>query len=197
MKTLLALVFAITSMGAFAQDKAKTETFKVLPDESEIVYVGKKVTGQHTGNVDIKSGNLTFQGDLLVGGEIIADMNTISNHDLTDKDFHAKFIKHMKSADFFNVEKYPETKLTIKNSKKTKKGLEVNGDLTMVGKTNPITFVITNLKRSDDTVTAKSDLKLNRTLWGLKYGSGSFIKGLGDKAIDDEFTLTVDIKAKK
>lgn len=197
MKALLALVFAVTSIGASAQDKPKTETFDIVPSESKITYVGKKVTGQHTGNVDIKNGNLVFKGDLLVGGEITADMNTITSTDLTEKEWNDKFTTHMKSADFFNVEKHPETKVVIKNSKKTKKGLEVNGDLTMVGTTKPITFIVTNLKKSGDSVTAKTDLKLNRTLWGLKYGSGSFFKGLGDKAIDDEFTLSVEIKAKK
>lgn len=198
MKTLFALTFAIVSAGAIAQDKPMKTTYNVDPSESKIVYVGKKVTGQHTGNVNIKPGStLVFTGDLLTGGEITADMNTITSTDLTDKDTNAKYVGHMKSADFFNVEKYPEAKLVIKDSKKTAKGLEVNADLTMVGQTKPITFVVTNLKKTADKVTAKSDLKLNRTLWGLKYGSGSFFKGLGDKAINDEFTLTVDITAKK
>lgn len=198
MKTLFALTFAMISAGAIAQDKPIKTTYNVVPSESKIVYVGKKVTGQHTGSVDIKPGStLVFTGDALTGGEITADMNTITSTDITDKDANAKYVGHMKSADFFNVEKYPEAKLVIKDSKKTDKGLQVNADLTMIGQTKPITFVVTNLKKTADTVTAKSDLKLNRTLWGLKYGSGSFFKGLGDKAINDEFTLTVDIKAKK
>lgn len=197
MKTLLGLVFAITSMGAGAQDKPMKETFNVDPAQSKIVYVGKKVTGEHTGNVNVKNGSLVFQGDLLTGGEIVADMTTLTSTDITDKDTNAKYVGHMKSADFFNTDKYPTATLKINSSKKTDKGLQVTGDLTMIGETKPVTFLVTDMKKTKDSVTAKSDLKLNRTLWGLKYGSGSFFKGLGDKAINDDFTLSVNITAKK
>ena len=191
MKALMALVIAFSSMTVFGQ------TYNVDTSSSKITYVGKKVTGEHTGNVTTKKGTLIFKGENLVGGEIIADMNTLTSTDITDPEYNTKYVTHMKSPDFFNTEKFPEAKLVIKNSKKTKKGLEVNGDLTMVGETKPVTFIVKDLKKGDSVVTGKSDLKLNRTLWGLKYGSGSFFKGLGDKAIHDEFTLSVDLTAKK
>lgn len=187
----MALIIAASSFTAFGQ------TYNVDTSSSKITYVGKKVTGEHTGNVATKKGTLVFKGDNLVGGEIIADMNSLTSTDITDPEYNAKYVGHMKSPDFFNTEKYPEAKLVIKNSKKTKKGLEVTADLTMIGETKPVTFIVKDLKKGDSVVSGKSDLKLNRTLWGLKYGSGSFFKGLGDKAIDDEFTLSVDLTAKK
>jgi polyisoprenoid-binding protein YceI len=192
MKTLLAAVFAVSTMGA-----AFAQTYKVDPAASKVTYVGKKVTGEHTGNVNVKSGNLIVDGDKLTGGEVVVDMNSLTSTDLTDKDYNAKYVGHMKSPDFFNTEKYPESKLVIKNSKKTDKGLEVNGDLTMIGQTQPVTFVITDWKKTDSMVSGKSNLTLNRTKWGLKYGSASFFKSIGDKAINDEFTLAVDLTAKK
>jgi len=193
MKTLLAAVFAVSTItGAIAAD-----TYKVDPSASKVTYVGKKVTGEHTGNVNVKSGNLVVDGDKLTGGEVVVDMNTLTSTDLTDKDYNIKYVTHMKSPDFFNVEKYPESKLVIKNSKKTDKGLEVNGDLTMIGQTKPVTFTVTDWKNTGSQVSGKSTLVLDRTLWGLKYGSDSFFKGLGDKAIKNEFNLTVDLTAKK
>lgn len=189
MKTFIAAVLAVSTLGAYAQ------TYKVEPTKSQITYVGKKVTGEHTGNITFKSGSITVKGDLITGGELVADMNTITSTDITDKDYNAKYVGHMKSEDFFNTAKYPTSTLKIKGSKKTEKGLEVEADLTMIGQTKPITFVVTDLKKTDTTLTGKSNLVLNRTLWGLKYGSSSFIKGLGDKAIHDEFTLAVDITA--
>lgn len=198
MKTLLAAVFAITSMGAMAQNKPATATYNVDPEATKITYVGKKVTGQHTGNVKVKTGKLVFTGEELTGGEIIVDMNTLTSTDITDPDTNAKYVGHMKSPDFFNVEKYPEAKLTVKKTKyDQKKGLEVIGDLTMVGQTKPVEFIVTDWKKTDSVVTGKSFVKVNRTKWGLKYGSGSFFKGLGDKAIDDEFTLNIELTAKK
>ena len=196
MKTLLAVALAFSAT-AYAQNKPLTQSYNVDSAATKIVYVGKKVTGQHTGNVTAKSGNLTLQGEEITAGEVVVDMNSLTSTDITDKDTNAKYLGHMKSADFFDTAKYPEAKLVIKNSKKTSKGLEVTGDLTMIGKTNPITFLVTDLKKTDAGVTAKSNVTINRTKWGLVYGSGSFIKGLGDKAINDEFTLAIDLTAKK
>lgn len=193
MKTMIAAVLAVTTLtGAYAAD-----SYKVDPQTSKVTYVGKKVTGQHTGNVTVKSGNLVVDGDKLSGGEVVVDMNSLTSTDLTDKDYNAKYVGHMKSPDFFNTEKFPESKLVIKSSKKTDKGLEVTGDLTMIGQTQPVTFTVTDWKKTDSMVSGKSNLTLNRTKWGLKYGSASFFKSIGDKAIHDEFTLAVDLTAKK
>lgn len=189
MKTLIAAVLAISTVSAFAQ------TYNVDPAASKITYLGKKVTGEHTGNVTVKSGSLTLKGEEITGGVIVADMNTITSTDITDATYNEKYVTHMKSEDFFNTAKYPTSTVTIKSSKKTDKGLEVKGDLTLLGKTNPVTFVVTDLKKTDKSLTGKTTLTLNRTKWGLKYGSASFFKSIGDKAIHDDFNLTVDIVA--
>jgi polyisoprenoid-binding protein YceI len=191
MKTIIALVIGFSTLGVFAQ------TYNVQPELSNIVYVGKKVTGEHTGTITLKSGKLILKDDQIVGGELVADMNSLTSTDIADPELNAKYVKHMKSPDFFNTETHPETKLVIKSSKKGKKGLEVKGNLTMLGKTKPITFIIDDLKKTENMVTGKSKLTLNRTKWGLQYGSSSFIKGLGDKAIHDDFTLAVEITAQK
>jgi polyisoprenoid-binding protein YceI len=193
MKTLIAAVFAVSAVSAFAQ------TYNVDPAATKITYVGSKVVGdsKHTGTVTAKSGTLTFKDDLITSGDVVVDMNSLTSTDLTDKEMNAKYVGHMKSPDFFDTAKHGDAKLLIKSSKKTAKGLEVTGDLTMIGQTKPVTFLVTDLKKTDAQVTAKSSMKLNRTNWGLKYGSGSFFKGLGDKAITDEFELSVDLTAKK
>ncbi len=197
MKTLIAAVFALSSLTAVAQDKPMKETYNVDPAATKITYVGKKVTGSHTGNVTVKSGNLVFTGSDLTGGEIVVDMNSITSTDITDADTNGKYVGHMKSPDFFDTAKYPEAKLVVKNSKANAQGVEVNGELTMIGKTQPVKFQVTDWKKSASDVSGKASLKLDRTKWGLKYGSSSFIKGLGDKAIDNEFTLDVVLSAKK
>lgn len=197
MKILVSVLFALSSVAAFAQNKPMTTTYNVDVAATKVTYVGKKVTGEHTGNVTAKAGTLSFQDDIITGGEIVVDMNSLTSTDITDKDYNAKYVGHMKSPDFFDTAKYPESKLVIKSSKKVAQGLEVTGDLTMIGQTKPVTFVVTDLKKTDAVVTGKSNLNLNRTLWGLKYGSSNFFKGLGDKAIKDEFTLAIDLTAKK
>lgn len=191
MKILLAALFTVSSFGVMAQ------TFNVEPSATKIVYVGKKVTGEHTGNLNVKSGKITLKGEEISGGEVVVDMNSLTSTDITDPEYNAKYVGHMKSEDFFNTAKYPESKLVIKSSKKTAKGLEVKGDLTIIGQTKPVTFIVSDFKKTAEGLTGKSNLTLNRTQWGLKYGSNSFFKGLGDKAIHDDFTLAIDLAAKK
>jgi polyisoprenoid-binding protein YceI len=194
MKTILALTLVLGT-NAFAQTKEKTTTYTVDPEKTKIEYVGKKVTGQHNGTVSVKSGNLVFKGAELSGGEIVVDMNSMTVSDITDEDSAKKFLGHMKSPDFFNTEKYPESKLVINKTKKVGPDLDVTGDLTMLGKTQPVNFKVTNWKWSDKEVTGKAKLILDRTKWNLKYGSGKFFKGLGDKMIHDEFELMIDLFA--
>lgn len=191
MKNFIVALMTMSSIAAYAQ------TYKVESSSSKVVYVGKKINGEHTGTVTLKNGTLIFKGDELVGGELVSDMNSLTSTDITDPEYNAKYVSHMKSPDFFNTEKFAESKLVIKGSKKTDKGLEVKGDLTMIGVTKPVTFVISDLKKDEKGLSGKTNMTLNRTNWGLKYGSQSFFKNLGDKAIYDDFTLAVDITAKK
>lgn len=195
MKTILALAFVL-STSAFAQTKEQSTTYKVDTEKTKINWEGSKVSGKHNGTIKAKSGNLVFKGAELASGEIIVDMNSMTVTDLaSDKATADKFLGHMKSPDFFNTEKYPESKLVIKSTKKAGNDLEVMGDLTMIGQTQPVTFKVTDWKWTDKLVTGKAMIKLDRTKYGLKYGSGQFFKGLGDKMIHDEFTLNIDLTA--
>jgi polyisoprenoid-binding protein YceI len=201
MKNVLALSLSLMTAAAFANNKPMTETFKIDSSATKVGWLGKKVTGQHNGNISVKNGALTFTGDAMTAGEIIVDMKTITVTDIpTDtkenKETNAKLVGHLSNADFFDSAKHPESKLVIKSSEKTDKGLKVKADLTMLGKTKPIEFLAT-ITKSDKEVKAKSDIVIDRTQWDLKYGSGSFFKGLGDKAINNEFTLSIDLTAKK
>ena len=96
---------------------------------------------------------------------------------------------HLKSDDFFGVKNYPTATLLI--NKATKKGntYEVSGDITIKGTTHPIIFEL-----EMGTTAATANLKIDRTKFGLRYGSGSFSDDLGDKAISDKFTLDVNLK---
>ncbi len=207
MKQLMAMTLAFSMTGAIAQDKPKKEkkpaapaeqVYKVDTGATKVEWVGKKVTGEHRGLVKVKEGSsITLKGEEITSGNIIVDMNSMTVTDLTDQETAAKFLGHMKSADFFNVEKYPEATLVITKSKKSKDGLEVEGNLTVLDKSNPVKFTATEPKLTGDTYTSKAMVTVDRTKHGLKYGSGAFFKGLGDKMIYDDFTLNIELSAKK
>lgn len=189
-KNLLIATVALSSIAAFA----KTDKVDIDPAASKLVYVGKKVTGQHTGEVKIAGGYLNFEKNALKGGEIEVDMTSISNNDLTDKDYHKKFLDHMVSEDFFAVEKFKTAKLVVKSVKKEKTAdtYKVVADLTIKGKTAPVTFDAVATKEK-----ASAKLVFDRTTYDIKYGSGKFFQGLGDKMISDDVELDVTLAAKK
>lgn len=189
-KNLLVATVALSSIAAFA-GVTKVE---VDPAASKLVYLAKKVTGEHTGEVKLANGHLNFEKDALKGGEFEIDMTTITNNDLTDKDYHAKFINHMFSDDFFGIEKFKTAKLVIKSAKKEKAAdtYKVTGDLTIKGKTAPVIFDAIATKEK-----ATAKVVFDRTKYGIKYGSGKFFQGLGDKMIYDDVQLDVTLAAKK
>ena len=166
-------------------------------DASTIAWVGEKVTGEHNGTVKIKSGALQLEGENITGGEFIIDMTTIEVLDL-EGDMKGKLMGHLKSKDFFSVEEYPAAKFVITSVNESKKDNAthfISGDLTIKGITNKITFPAV-VSIVDNKVNAKASFDLDRTKWNIKYGSGSFFDGLGDKMIYDDFKIDLTLASK-
>ena len=188
-KNLLIATSLLSTVSAFAA----VEKIAVDPAGSKIVYVGKKVTGEHTGEVKLQDGTLSFDGNTLKAAEFTVDMTTINNTDLTDKEYNKKFVDHMISADFFDTANHKTAKFVSTKVAKTKGDVyKVTGNLTIKGKTLPTSFDATVTKTE-----AKADVKFDRTKYDVKYGSGKFFQGLGDKMINDDVQLTVNLAAKK
>jgi polyisoprenoid-binding protein YceI len=164
------------------------QTKKINPAKSTIDWTGKKVTGQHVGTINLKEGALVFKGNALKGGTFTADMSTIVTTDL-EGDSKKQLEGHLRSEDFFGIEKFKTATLVFKKIKSNGNDqYAVTADLTIKGITKPITFNIT-VKGN----TAKTVLNVDRTKYGIKYGSGSFFSDLGDKTISDEFVLDVSL----
>ncbi|WP_276165792.1 YceI family protein [Zobellia alginiliquefaciens] len=188
-KGVLSLALAMVFGVATATEPVAEEKKEVKTEASTITWKAYKVTGSHYGNVDLKSGTLIFDGDKLTGGEFEADMTTLVATDL-EGESKGKLEGHLKSDDFFGTEKHTAAKLVFTKVEPTgKNSYEVTGDLTIKGVTKPVTFDV-SVYGSKATATVKVD----RTAYDIKYGSGSFFDNLGDKAIYDEFDLVVDLE---
>ncbi len=197
--SLLAVTLATAPVLASNEKPAakKPVTFVVDARKSTLAWHGKKVTGEHHGTVDLNKGNLIFNGTKLTGGSIEVDMTSLKNLDLTDEGYNKKLVGHLKSDDFFNVEKYPTATLTL--TKVTPKGgntYDVTADLTIRGKTAPVTFPAT-VTLDGKTATANATVVVDRSKYEVKYGSNSFFENIGDKMIYDEFDLKVNLVATK
>lgn len=175
---------------------ANAQTYQVSPSESNVKWVGKKVTGSHNGDIRIKSGELVFDNNQLTGGNIVIDMTTINTLDLKG-DSKGQLEGHLKSDDFFGVNNYPTAKIKITRVVPQGPGkYKVTGDLTIKKETKEIKFIAT-VDQNGSQVTASADLTVDRTEYNVRYGSGSFFENLGDKTIYDNFELNVNLVAKK
>lgn len=196
MKKSFLMILAATAIVAFSFTNAIIEKLNADVLETEITWKGYKVTGSHTGTVDLKEGNLEFTDGALSGGSFSIDMATLGSMDL-EGEWKGKLDGHLKSEDFFNVEKYPTADFVITKvaPKGTPGDYKIYGDLTIKETTEPIIFYA-NVKEEGDKKIATASIKVDRSLYNVKYGSGSFFSGLGDKTIYDEFDLDVKLVVK-
>lgn len=159
---------------------------------SEVRWIGRKIVGMHAGTVALGQGNFVIEDGLAVSGEITADMNRIKSTDLEGP--KAKSLEdHLMNEDFFDTANFPTSQFVLKNSEHVSGDVyRIEGDLTIIGATRPISFDST-VRQEEDGISLRASLNLNRTLWGIKFKSASFFEGLGDKAIRDYFDLSVDL----
>ncbi len=174
---------------------ATAQTYNLDVQKSKLNWLGKKVTGEHHGTIKFKSGKVEFKGSDLKGAEFEVDMDSIVNEDLTSAEYNKKLVGHLKSEDFFSVEKFKTAKLKVKDVILGKGGVyNVTADLTIKGITAPVTFDVTAAKK-DKEATAQGKLIFDRTKFEVKYGSGKFFSELGDKLIYDDIELNFVLKA--
>jgi polyisoprenoid-binding protein YceI len=185
LKTLgLVLAVTVSTLTATAQNKP------VNAAKSTISWVGKKVTGKHEGTIKLKEGALFMKDGKIVRGKFTVDMTSIEVTDLKAGEGKEDLEGHLKADDFFGTEKFTTATMNFKTvTPKSNDIYTVVADLTIKGITKPVTFDLT-VKGSN----ATAKVVVDRTKYDIKYGSGSFFEKLGDKAISDNFDLTVSLQ---
>ena len=172
------------------------KVYKVDQKVSSVEWLAKKVTGSHDGTITIEKGEIEETDGMITGGIIHIDMNGIVVTDIKDKSTNAKLLGHLMSDDFFGVKDFPSASLKINESKQIEGNKHlIMGDLTIKGKTHPIEIPTTLLKE-DGKLVAIGEATVDRTKYDIKYGSGQFFEGLGDRMIYDEFTVKFKVGAK-
>lgn len=181
-------VFAVAVMVALMSFTVKDREFKIDNQKSKITWLGKKVTGQHAGTISLSEGKIIANGNKITGGSFTIDMTS-----LKDEAANARLEGHLKSDDFFSTEKFPTaTFVTTKIESMAGDQFLVKGNLTIKGITNPIEFPAI-IQISNGQVTARAKIVVDRTKYDIKYRSGNFFENLGDKVIEDNFELNVDL----
>ena len=197
MKTKITLIALFVGFFALAFTTANDPEYKVDPQQSKLSWIGRKVTGEHSGNIAIADGKLNWNGKSLSGGSFEIDMTSITNTDIADATYNQQLVGHLKSDDFFATEKFPKASFVITNVKPLSKNQsQITGTLSMKGVSKEVQFPAT-IQVQGNKLTATAKILIDRTQYNIRYGSGNFFDKLGDKAIDNEFELNVALVATK
>lgn len=205
MKTLtLTLSAALLALSTFASNGGgeATKSLKVDPEKSKVFWTGKKVTGEHTGTLMIKSGFVELDNGVPTKVNIVMDMNSIVCTDLKDPGTNAKFVGHLRSDDFFSVSTHPEglfeatTFTPIEGATGREPNYRVIGSLTLKGIAHEVEFDAFILAKGGSVV-SNGLAVFDRTQYDIKFRSGSVFDNLGDKMIYDDVELTFVLSAGK
>jgi len=193
--TILSAVIGVGILASFAF--SNVISYSVNVEQSTVTWIGKKIAYSHNGTIKISEGKLDISEGNLIGGNFTIDMTSIEDLDLEDSEKNAKLLGHLKSPDFFGVEKYPTATMEITSVKMLKSeggNYEVTGDLTIKGQTHPVVFPA-DISINDGIVTAKATIVFDRSKYDVRYGSGSFFDDLGDTVIYDDIEIGVELIA--
>ncbi len=206
---LSSFLVLMSSKNAFCNSfKTKASVFNdttiinLIENYSHITWTGYKIGGQHTGRIEVSSGDLIFVDNVFKGGSFEIDMNSISNSDLEDEQSKKKLEEHLKSPDFFGVEKYPKGKFVIDKTipygpcgeNQTK--YKIVGNLTLKGISKPIKLIAV-FYEYDTSYSITARLDFDRSDFDIRYGSGTFFDDIGDKVIYDNVQLDFSLAANK
>jgi polyisoprenoid-binding protein YceI len=195
MKSIL-LIFGVLYSSLTSSQDIQTK-YLADPSASKIEWTGKKLTGEHYGEIKLASGELVFAKEKLTGGSIEMDMASITCTDITDAKSNKRLVDHLKSEDFFSVKRYPLSRFTITSvTYKSDSECEITGNLTIKDKTNPLTFPA-KLVRENHKIVAKATMTFDRSKYDVKFGSQSFYENLGDKLVYDDVDISITLTLEK
>ena len=210
MKKILVLAIAFSSAFVSCKENKKVEVkeeVKVVKTASELNNVdltasvlnwkGAKPTGEHNGTVALKSGGILIENGVLSAGEFVVDMNTITNLDMKGEKGAGRLEGHLKSADFFDVTKYPTAKFVITKVEENEGKLSVTGNLNIKDVTKSITIPATITEVDGNYVFKSDNFNIDRADFNVKYKSKKFFDNLKDKFVDDLVEMSFEVRTIK
>jgi polyisoprenoid-binding protein YceI len=180
---------------------AKATLYTVKKATSTILWEGSKPLGTHKGTISIQEGTFYIKGRTIESGTFVMDMNSISVTDLDENNGKGSLESHLKGTvegkegDFFNVIKHPTATFVVTKVSDIDGKTIMSGNLTMLDTTQNVSFPVM-IDIQDNTIQVKSEaFAIDRTKWGINYGSKSVFDNLGDKFINDDMEITIDVTA--
>lgn len=161
--------------------------YKINTEKSTVGWKAAKVSGEHFGSVSVAQGSMEVKNELIADAEIVMNMTTITVEDM-EGEYADKLRGHLNSEDFFAVEQFPTAVFNLSGLKYVDGQYVASGSMQIKDTTGPVSFPVT-LTNDNGSVIISGTATIDRTKYGIKYGSGQFFQDLGDKMIYDEFEL--------
>lgn len=173
--------------------------FEVDLAASFVQWTGRNLFNHHTGTLQLGKGHLLIEEGLLIEAVLTIDMTSLRCSDLTDSALNAALIAHLRSDDFFSIDRHPQAKFVLTSSEPLPgatvgtPNYRFRGDFTVRGKTQPIILSASVAEKSSGVLVAQSILEIDRTLWDSIYGSGKFFGRLGQHVVNDFIQIQLKV----
>jgi polyisoprenoid-binding protein YceI len=190
MKTTFKFIITIT-LTLIIISFSYSQSLTVNKTQSLIRWYGEELTGKtHFGNLSFKEGRIELQDGLIIGGNFVVNMTSLSVEDLSGG-AKGRLEGHLRSDDFFSVDKYPEATLKISQKAKVEGDVQkLYGELIIKGIKHAVDFSVILV----DKKTATANLTFDRSKYNVRFRSGSFFENLGDKLILDDIRMEVSLQ---
>ena len=189
-------------LAAAAAAELQDGTYRIDVDKSRLEWIGRNLNNRHSGRIDILKGELIVREGKASGGSVVLDMNTITDLDLQDPEWRHLLTRHLKSDDFFAVERFPTSTFRLTGwapqeaaSPEAPNGL-ASGELTIRDVTRAVGFPAIVAPQAEGGIKAHALFDIDRTLWNVSYGSGKLFERLGMHLVHDIVTLELFILAR-
>jgi len=166
--------------------------------ESSVTWIGRNLLNRHWGTVPLKSGWVEFHNARPISGEVLLDMRRLTSADLAGSDLHDVLIHHLESDDFFDVERHPEARFAFDQVELCSDlpgctNIKLEGALTLRGVTKPLVIEASAGFTPEGKAALQSTFHIDRTDWGVLYGSGKFFRNLAGHLVNDHIELQLRI----
>jgi polyisoprenoid-binding protein YceI len=205
--TVVAVAVLTTSCGekknetkgedAKSEKKITSEAVKYKVDTANTVvtWKGSKVIGgSHNGTMKVSKGTFAMKDGKLESGSFIIDINSLTVLDIpADDNGNASLKKHLLSDDFFDAANNGAAAFSITGVSEKEGKTMIEGNLTLKGVKKNISFPAKVSVEGNKAMIVSEVFTINRTDFGMKYGSSSFTDTFKDKAISDDVELSVSV----
>ena len=195
--------FPVNTNAPLPSMPAPNGRYHINPETSVVRWTGRNLFNHHHGTVKLSEGELVIENGVMKSAGFTLDMNSIACEDLTDPDWNAMLIRHLRDDDFFAVVRFPTAEFRASRAEPIADATPgmpnylLQGELTLRGVTRPLIITAVIAASDEDHLTGQAQFEIDRTEFGSLYGSGKWFAFLGKHVVNDQMHLHVKVHAER